>query len=325
MLQDSIFIIPATLNNQQIFTAAGLPPNINLDVKSKYVYTATDSLEAFKSVCSYGFRHGVNVPDYSLVDKSTNFAKFFNAGFSLLATITVHNREDLVAFPFERFILKPAVSANNRAIGNPLAAALYTIKTKAELFGILDGLNAFNDPSTLLNFPIIAQQVAEGDGVNFKALILSGAVNGAGSVWHHAPIELDTQYNDTGRNAKTVWSPENNTTETAQLQQRVELLLAAAGSVNCFYQLQFLRSGEAWVPHDFQYRMTYYVDFGLEKLGFTQHKIDAIKFAFDQSVATPEQPQSFGLNLIGPKIRLGVKQFVGGASKAEVLAKLEAM
>ena len=322
-MQKTIFILPATLSNQQIFSAAGVIPNVQPDLKSEYVYTATDSPEAFESVRSYGFRHGINVPDYSLVDKSINPSKFSNAGFSLLTTTTVHNREDLVAFPFERFILKPAVSANNRAIGNPLAAALYIIKTKDELLGILDGLNAFNDPSTLSNFPIIAQQVADGGGNNFEALILSGVVNGAGSVWHHAPIELATQYNDTERNAKTVWSSENNTAETAQLQQRVELLLAAAGSVNCFYQLQFLRSNSVWVPHDFQYRMTYYVDFGLEKLGFEEYKIDAIKFAFDQSTQTPEQPKSFGLNLTGPKVGLSVKQFVEGATKAEVLAKLE--
>ena len=324
-MQKTIFILPATLSNQQIFAAAGVIPNVQPDVKSEYVYTATDSSATLASMRNYGLLHDINVPDYSLVDKSTNPLQFFNAGFSLLTTTTVHNREALVAFPVERFILKPAVSANNRAIGHPLAAALYIIKTKTELLNILDGLGAFSDPSILANNPVIAQQVADGDGDNFEALILSGVVNGAGSVWHHAPIELKTQYNDAGRNAKTVWSPENNTAETAQLQQRVELFLAAAGSVNCFYQLQFLRSNGVWVPHDFQYRMTYYVDFGLEKLGFTQHKVDAIKFAFDQSAQTPEQPKSFGLNLIGPKVGLGVKQFVEGATKAEVLAKLESM
>jgi hypothetical protein len=158
---------------------------------------------------------------------------------------------------------------------------------------------------------------------NFKALILSGVINGAGNAWHFAPIELSQQFNDTGRNAKTVWSAENNTTETAQLQQCIENLLAASGSVNCFYHLQFLQSNGAWVPHDFQYRMTYYVDFCLEKLGFTQYKIDPIKFAFDQSAQTPEQPKSFGLKLFAPRMGIDKKQFVEGTSKAEVLAKLE--
>ena len=325
MPQNTIFILPALLNNQQVFATAGLPPNTEPEVKSEYVYTATDSPAAFADMRNYGLRHGINVPDYSLADKAAAPSKFTAAGFSLMVTTTVNIREDLSEFPFNRVILKPAISVNGRAFGHPLATALYTIKTKAELLNILDELAAFSDPSLLANNPIIAQQVADGDGDNFEALILSGAVNGAGDIWHLAPIELSQQYNDTGRNAKTVWSPENNTAETAQLQQCVERLLANVGSVNCFYQLQFLRSNGAWVPHDFQYRMTYYVDFGLEKLGFVQHKVDVIKFAFDQSTQKPEQPRSFGLKLRAPKTSRDTKEFVEGANKAEVLAKLEAM
>jgi hypothetical protein len=323
MAQDSIFIFPASLNNKEIFAAAGLTPNIQPNVKSKYVYTATDSIKAFVTMQEYALRHGINVPDYSLVDKAAAQQKLSAAGFSVFLTVVVNARTDIETFPAERLILKPAISANSRASGNPLASALYVIKTKAELLSLLDALNAFNDPSTLANNPIIAQQVADGDGENFEALILSGAVNGFGDVWHLAPIELSQQYNDAERNAKTVWSLENNSAQTANLQQCVEQLLANASSVNCFYQIQFLRRNGAWVPHDFQYRMTYYVDFGLEQLGFTQHKTDIIKFAFDQSTQKTAQPQSFGLKLCAPRVGRDTKEFVSGATKTEVLAKLE--
>jgi hypothetical protein len=322
MSQDSVFIFPATLNNKEVFAAAGVTPNTHPDVKSEYVYTARDSVEAFTTMREYALRHGINVPDYSLVDKAAAQQKFSAAGFSVLSTAAISSRSDIEAFPADRLILKPAVSANSRATGNSLASALYVIKTKAELLNILDELSAFSDPSLLADNPIIAQQVADGDGENFEALILSGVVNGAGEVWHLAPIELSQQYNDAGRNAKTVWSSENSSPETAQLQQCVERLLADAGSVNCFYQLQFLRSNGVWVPHDFQYRMTYYVDFGLEQVGFVEYKMDIIKFAFDQSAQTPAQPQAFGLKLSAPRTGRDKKVFVQGTSKAEVLAKL---
>jgi hypothetical protein len=190
---------------------------------------------------------------------------------------------------------------------------------------LLDSLNVFDDPSILENTPIIAQQVADSNEENFEALILSGAVNGSGDIWHLAPIELFQQYNDSGRNAKTVWSSENNTVETAQLQQCVERLLVNAGSINCFYQLQFLRSNGAWVPHDFQYRMTYYVDSGLDQLGFEQYKVDIVKFAFNQSTQKTDQPRTFGLKLLAPRVGRELKQFIEGESKAEVLATLESL
>jgi hypothetical protein len=316
---------PFVAQDATAFTLAGVCLNTHPSVKSDYVYTLRDDESAFAFITAYGAHHGVRTPAYKLVDKTAAQQAFSAAGFSLLATSTVLTREDLVAFSSERIILKPAISTNSRAVGHPLAAALYRIDTKSELLRMLDSLGAFSDPGLLANKPIIAQQVADGDGDNFEALILSGAVNGSGEVWHFAPIELDTQYDDTGRYAKTVWSPENNTAETAQLQQKVARLLADAGSVNCFYQLQFLRSNGNWVPHDFQYRMTYYVDFGLEQLGFQQHKVDTIKYAFDQSSETPEQPQACGLKLRTPRVGMGTKEFVSGETKAEVLAKLGAM
>jgi hypothetical protein len=319
----SIFLLPPAINNKHIFAAAGLTPNIQPTAKSKYVYVATDSVDMFAAVGAYSKHHNVRTPNYALVDKTLAQPLFGAAGFSLLATAVINNRANLEAFPYERIILKPAISANGQALGHPLAPALYIIKTKAELLTILDELVAFSDPTLLANNPTIVQQVADGDGENFEALILSGVVNGAGDIWHLAPIELSQQYNDTGRYAKTVWSPENSTAETMYLQQCVERLLANAGSVNCFYQLQFLRSGGAWVPHDFQYRMTYYVDTGLEQLGFAQHKTDIIRFAFDQSKQQTAQSRSFGLKLRAQRARLDTKQFVSGANKTEVLAKLE--
>ena len=320
---ETIYIIPPTANKKESFSISGFQTNIQPHIASKYVYLAAESEALVFQTIEYSKHHGIKIPDFTLINKENVTQKYINAGFSTLLTLQINSREDIVSFPFEKVILKPAVSINSSAPYNPLTSALYLIKTKTELLNILDGLGTFSDPSILANNPIIAQQVADGDGDNFEALILSGVVNGAGNVWHFAPIELSQQFNDTGRNAKTVWSAENNTTETAQLQQRIENLLATAGSVNCFYQLQFLRSNGAWVPHDFQYRMTYYVDFGLEKLGFTQHKVDAIKFAFDQSAQTPEQPKSFGLKLFAPRRGISRKQFVEGATKAEVLAKLE--
>jgi hypothetical protein len=319
---DSVYIFPVIKNTKAIF-AAGLQTNIQPHKKSKYVYLTAESDDFLSEVNAYSKHHNVKTPNYTLTNKEVVTQKYIDAGFLTLTTVPVCIREDIVLFPFERVILKPFTSTNGKAIRHPLENALYKIRTKTEMLDILDGLNAFSDPSIFASNPIIVQQVADGDGDNFEALILSGAVNGAGDVWHFAPINLYQQYTDTERNAKTVWSPENNTAETAQLQQRVELLLAAAGSVNCFYQLQFLRSNGAWVPHDFQYRMNYYVNFGLEELGFIQHKTDVIKFAFDQSTQTPEQPKSFGLKLFAPRLGIDKKQFVEGASKAEVLANLE--
>lgn len=321
---ESVFS-PLMLPNRNAFTLAGVPVNTNPSVKSNYVYTLRDSEVVFNFITAYGAYHGVKTPNYTLTDKATAQQAFDAAEFTLLKTVTVSNRADIESFPHEKIILKPSVSCGGRAPKHPLSGALYTIKTKTETLSVLDGLNAFSDPTVLSSNPIIVQQVADGDGENFEALILSGVVNGSGNVWHLAPIELSTQYNDIGRNAETVWSPENNNVETTQLQQCVERLLAANKSVNCFYQLQFLRCNGSWVPHDFQFRMTYYVDFCLEELGFIQYKADIIKFAFDRSLQMPEQPRSFGLKLRTPKVGVESKKFVDGGTKAEVLSKLGAL
>ena len=320
---ESVYIIPAINNEEEIFLAAGLRTNIQPHRKSKYVYLSAESDSLLFEIAEYSKFHGVKTPNFTLVNKETVTQKYIDAGFPTLLTTLVRTRGDIVSFPFEKIILKPLTATNSQSIGHPLETALYIIKTKTELLNILDGLGAFNDPNILANKPIIAQQVADSNGDNFDALILSGAVNGTGDVWHFAPIELATQYNDTGRLAKTVWSAENNTSETAQLQQCAERLLANTGSVNCFYQIQFLRSNGVWTPHDFQYRMTYYMSFGLEPLGYSQHKVDAIKFTFDQSTQKPPQPTSFGLSHRSPRVGKFISNFVEGASKAEVLAKLE--
>jgi hypothetical protein len=323
---ETVYIIPPSSNKETIFLASGLQTNIQPYIKSKYVYVSSESDALIFEINEYSKHHDVKIPNFTLINKETVTQKYIDAGFSTLLTLPIYNRADIFSFPFEKIILKPSVSFNSGVPYNhPFKSALYIIKTKTELLNILDGLGAFSNPNILADNPVIAQQVADSDGDNFKALILSGVINGAGNAWHFAPIELSQQFNDTGRNAKTVWSAENNTTETAQLQQCIENLLAASGSVNCFYHLQFLQSNGAWVPHDFQYRMTYYVDSGLEKLGFEEYKIAAIKFAFDKSTQTPEQPKSFGLSLSAPRSRASKKQFVSGANKAEVLATLESM
>jgi hypothetical protein len=320
---DAVFILPANSNEEAIFAAAGLASNIQPHKKSKYVYLSAESSGLLSEITAYGNHHNIRIPNFILANKEAATQRYVDAGFPTLLTVPIRTLEDVAAFPFGRAILKPVVSTNSKAVGHLLESALYTIKTKAELLSLLDGLGAFSDPSILANNPIIAQQVADGDGGNFEALILSGAVNGSGAVWHFATIELATQYNDSGRYVKSVWSPESSTAETAQLQQQVERLLADVGSVNCFYQLQFLRSNGAWVPHDFQYRMTYYTSFGLEALGLEQYKVDAIKFAFDRSEQKPEQQLSFGLKHAGTKLGVPKYEFVSGVSKVEVLAKLE--
>lgn len=320
--QDSIFIVPAHLSNKQVFASAGVTPNIQPHKKSKYVFLATETASLVSDVTSYGQYHGVQTPNYVLVDKATAQQEFINAGFSVLVTATVRTMADIEALPFNQIILKPAIAVNGAAPGHPLATILYTIKTKADLLSALDVAGAFGNLNLLTDTPLIAQQVADSSDSNFNALILSGAVNGAGDIWHFSPIELATQYDDAGRKAKTIWSAENNTAETLQLQQCVAHLLANVGSVNCFYHIQFLKSGDKWVPHDFQYRLTYFGNFALEQLGFSQHKEAIIRFAFDRTDQKPEQPADFGMSLIAPRTMPDIKKFVSGATKAEIVAAL---
>jgi hypothetical protein len=320
--ENSIFST-TPLFNRSLFVEAGLQINMHPKHKSKYVYVIKEDIDMLEDLVAYGDAHGIKVPDYGLCDKSKNSDKFLAAGFTVLATQEVRARADIENFVPNRVMLKPSVACNNRAKEHPLTSALYLIRTKTELLALLDTLGAFSDPSILEQNPVVIQQVADGAGDNFDALILSGGINGAGDFWHFSPINLKTQYNDNERNAQTVWSPENNTAETQQLQAKIEFLLG--GNTNCFYQLQFLRVGNAWVPHDFQYRMTYYVDMGLERTGNKQHKIDIIKFVFDMSTATFAQPVSIGLSLVAPHKGQKNMRFVSGADKAEVLAKLETL
>ena len=137
-----------------------------------------------------------------------------------------------------------------------LDAAMYCVRTKAELLAQLDALGAFVGSLTT-DEPFIAQQVADGNEDKYAALILSGVVNGQGEIWHCPSLELNTYFKDKVRKVQSVWSEENNTEETAALQSCVDALLSAENTKNCFYQMQFLRAGGMWVPHDFQFRMTY--------------------------------------------------------------------
>jgi hypothetical protein len=304
------------------FLSAGLQFNVNPLIKSKYSYFVKDTSEIFKSIQTYGRHHNVTVPNFSLCDKQSAQYRFTAAGFSTIPTVGVATRQDLVELPYEMLIIKPTVSYGGLTLGYPFAELLYCIKTKEELLAALDGLAVFSDPQTLRDYPIVAQKAVLPDGEDYQALILSGGVNGAGDFWHFSPILLNQQFNDGNRNAKTVWATENNTEETLRLQSKVEALVNTAGSRNCFYQLQFLLDDGVWRPHDFQYRMSYYMDSGLEQLGYGRHKADALKFVFDKSNKKPAQPAAFGLNLVSPRTGQMKTTFVSADSRAAVLAKL---
>lgn len=309
-------------NTPKSFLNAGLQFNINPLVKSKYVYAVKDTPEIFANVKAYGQHHNIDVPDFSLGDKQSVQDKYIAAGFSTLPTVGIATRQDLIELPYEMLLIKPTVSCGGLTLNYPFGELLYCIKTKEDLLTALDNWAVFNDTQTLKDYPVIAQKAVLPNGGNYQALILSGGVNGAGDFWHFSPILLSQQFNDGNRNAKTVWASENNTEETLQLQGKVEALVTTAGSRNCFYQLQFLLDDGVWLPHDFQYRMNYYVDFGLERLGYAQHKVAALKFVFDKSNEKPAQPAAFGLDLISPRTDQMKTTFVSANSKSEVLAKL---
>ena len=170
--------------------------------------------------------------------------------------------------------------------------------------------------------PFIAQQVADGNEDKYAALILSGVVNGQGEIWHCPSLELNTYFKDKVRKVQSVWSEENNTEETAALQSCVDALLSAENTKNCFYQMQFLRAGGMWVPHDFQFRMTYYVNGYLIRTPYAFYREALIKYAFDAANEKPALPRSFGLHFYPDPVdgRPPVKNFVHRNSKADVLA-----
>lgn len=315
--ENSVFLA-TPFSNRRGFIDAGVPVNIHPHVRSKYVYAAQDSRGCANLLAAYGAAHGINVPNYELTDKTKNGQRFVDAGFHTLPTICVFCKNDLVSFPYERVILKPAISCGTSGKDYFFGDALYKSATKEDAINALEKFNVFDTDDTLQKFPIVAQKVADGTGDNYNALILSGAVNGAGEIWHFSPIVLDTQFNDTYRNVQSTWAYENNTDETQDLQAKVETFIA--GNTNCFYQLQFLRSSGNWVPHDFQFRMTYFVDYGLNATGHHQHKADIIKFTFDQSNAKPVQPAALALDLLGPRGFTEQRRFTSGATRAEAVA-----
>lgn len=299
--------------------AAGLAFSPYPHVAAKYVYTSSDTQESFDALRAFGVQHGVAVPDFSLCDKGLAPQKFVEAGFDILTTRPIRSKADVEEFPHDRVIVKPAVSSDTKARG-PLAPALYKVVTKAQAVAELDALGVFSDPALLAAEPLIVQQVADGDGDQFEALILSGCVNGAGDVWHFSPLCLETRFNEHGRFVRSTWSPENDTAETAMLQQKVDTLIA--GNKNCFYHLQFLKAGGLWVPHDFQFRTTYYTEYGLAQTGYLNFKQDIVKFVYDRSPAKPAMPRSFGLLFCGFRDFDPFSSYVSGATRDEVLAAL---
>jgi hypothetical protein len=313
------------------FSAAGFSVNLNSEVPSDFVYTAVDSAEMFAAVQNFANKHGIVAPSYVLCDKQKAYAKFVTAGFTTLDTVSVKTRADLENFPHDKVILKPNVSFNTSSHGLTLDSVMYCVRDKAELLLQLDVLGAF-EGSTVTSEPFIAQQVADGDGDEYTALIASGAVNGAGVTWHLPPLELNTYFKDKVRKVKSVWSEDNNTSEVLHLRDHIDALLAAENAKNCFYQLQFLRAGNSWVPHDFQYRMTYYAHdyLGSPHLNspYIDYKNAMVKYAYDTSTEKPVLPTNFGLSFqptakpFGPPIE---KTFITGQSKSEVLSKLGAM
>lgn len=299
--------------------AAGLQLNPHAHVPSKYVYTSFDTQESFDDLRAYGAFHGVAVPDFSLCDKSTAPQKFEAAGFTTLATRQVTSSADIEEFAFDRVILKPAVSSDTYSVGQ-LAPALYKIYTKAQAVAELNALGAFSTPAVLQSEPIIIQQVSDGDGDKFDALILSGCVNGTGDVWHFSPLVLATKFNETGRYVRSTWAAENDTAETAELQNKVSTLLA--GNKNCFYHLQFLKANGVWVPHDFQFRTTYYTEYGLTQTNHLAFKQDIVKFTYDRSTDKPALPRAFGLYFFKLADGLSFSNFITGSSRSEVLSEL---
>jgi hypothetical protein len=309
---------PTAFMERSQLASANLQLSLHAHIPAAYVYTSSDTQECFDHLQEYGRVHGVSVPDFSLCDKRIAPQKFLAAGFTTLATSPVRSQADIEAFAFDRVILKPAMSSDTRSYGT-LASALYKICTKAQAVAELDALGAFSDATILQSEPVIVQQVADGEGDCFEALILSGCVNGAGDVWHFSPIVLETKFNEQGRFVRSTWSNENNTDETTVLQSKVSTLLA--GNKNCFYHLQFLKANGTWVPHDFQFRTTYYTEDGLVQTGYSAFKQDILKFVYDRSTNKPAMPCSFGLNFFRLRDGFSFSNFVSGTTRSEVLSK----
>jgi len=317
--QDLIYCPTPFIERTQL-AGAGLQFNPHAHVPSKYVYTSFDTHESFDDLRAYGAFHGIEVPDFSICDKSTAPQKFEAAGFTTLATRQVTSAADIQGLAFDRVILKPAVSSNTYSTSQ-LAPALYKICTKAQAVAALDALGAFSDASVLQAEPIIVQQVSDGEGDRFDALILSGCINGAGDIWHFSPLVLETKFNETGRYVRSTWAAENDTAETADLQSKIDTLLE--GNKNCFYHLQFLKADGVWVPHDFQFRTTYYTEEGLTQTGHLAFKQDMIKFMYDRSPDKPAMPCAFGLNFFRLSDGFSHSHFLAAGSRSEVLSQLD--
>lgn len=319
--------IPHEMQNVD-FLRAGYALNFDPAVKSDFVYSMQDSLASFDAVEAYGIRHGVATRSRSLCDKGAAYNKFLAAGFVPLDTVLVNSRDDIENFGKSPAILKPTVSADMFSGGHKLDSIMYRVLPTAELLSLADGLGAFNDGEAV--DPFILQQAADGSSDNYEALILSGAVNGQGNVWHFAPITLDTYFKDKVRKVKSVWSSDNTTDYIQELQANIERLLSAENSKNCFYQLQFLRSGQNWAPHDFQFRFTYYAQYYLGMSPYADFKTAMIKYAFDGSTEKPNMPMHFGLKVTpasppAPTTMPPKKHFIAAASSAEVREILEGM
>ena len=315
--QTLIYSPTAFIERSQL-ASVDLQLSLHAHIPAAYVYTSSDTQESFENLQEYGRVHSVNIPDFSLCNKGVAQQKFLEAGFTTLATIPVLSQADIEAFAFDRIILKPTVSSDTSSYGT-LASVLYKICTKEQAIANLNTLNFFSNSAISQSEPIIVQQVADGENENFDALILSGCINGVGDVWHFSPIVLETKFNEQGRFVRSTWSNENNTDETTVLQSKVSTLLA--GNKNCFYHLQFLKANGTWVPHDFQFRTTYYTEDGLVQTGYSAFKQDILKFVYDRSTNKPAMPCSFGLNFFRLSDGFSFSNFVSGTTRSEVLSK----
>jgi hypothetical protein len=306
------------------FWDAGFAINIDETTPSRYVYCPVDHEYAQQKAQAYAARFSLPALDFSLNNKILQLPKFSAAGFTLLKTTAFRHREDLTSFPHQKVILKPAAGMNTEAAG-PFARFMYRVETRDALDRMLQEAHAFDDPGTLLEMNAVIQQAADSyDGAdNYKALILTGAINGSGDFWHFAPILLDQRFVDGSRYAKSVHSEELLTDGIGRQRELLERLLAESGAKNCFYQMQFLKLGDDWAPHDFQYRMSYYVTDGLEELGFSQHKVSIVKFVYDRAQEKQALPSPLGICIAHTRGGEVSKKFVRGSTVEEVRSQLE--
>lgn len=244
-------------------------------MNSDYVLIESE-LECAAASALFDAQGIVNI-DVNIHSKQYLAEKLSQLGYATIPMIAITSRADIENAPFERMFSKPTVGVGGMS---PSAFDYVTYASKAEALAAFDA-----DTSGSLQYrkPILQPSYADQDG-NTSLLMVNVAVNGTGQI-HIEPLVV-AQFSELS--AVKFHSSLRGCNEDIQGAEEARALTAALiaslGLRNTYFKLQFVWTGDGYLPMDASYRLDYALTYILPKAG-SNHPQGLLRFMFDEDAA----------------------------------------